>query len=106
MLTTLKGGTLWAVVAVILAIVGSATYLASQNILSGGDVLTIFTTLLAAVGIVTGAHVAGQTAASAFNTPAPGQVSPPDPTPAPVPAPAMPSMVPYTSTVAPPPAVT
>lgn len=93
-LTTLKGGTLWAVVAIVLGVLGAATYLASQGIMSGGDVLTLFTAILAAVGIVTGAHVAGQTAAAAFNTPAPGpNVSPPTPT-ALVPANPTPGLVP------------
>lgn len=88
MLATLKGGVLWAVVAVILAVLGAVTYLASQSILSGSDVLTLVTLILTGVVGLTSAHVAGQTAAAAFNTPAPGPNVPPSPVTAPTPAPA------------------
>src|SRR5579862_4635207 len=86
MLDTLKGGTLWAVVVVVLGVLGCATYLASQAILSGSDWLVLGTAVLASAGIVTGAHVAGQTAAAAFNTPVPGSGVAPTPPAAPAPA--------------------
>lgn len=82
MITALKGGTLWAVVAIVLAIVGASTYLASQGILSGSDWLVLGTAVLASVGIVTGAHVASQAAVNALNMPPPGSpVPPPSPVP-------------------------
>lgn len=73
MLETLKGGALWAVVAVVLAAIGSVTYLASQSILSGSDVLTVITLILTGVVGLTTAHVVGQaTLASGVSTvPAP-----------------------------------
>src|SRR5579862_5345049 len=91
MLDTLKGGTLWAIVVVVLGVLGCATYLASQNILSGADWLVLGTAVLASAGIVTGAHVAGQTAAAAFNTPVPGPGVTLPPPAAPVPVPATPN---------------
>lgn len=87
MLTTLKGGVLWAVVIIVLAVLGAATYLSSQAILSGSDWLVLGTAVLASVGIVTGAHVASQAAVTALNTPAPGQATVPPVTTAPAPAP-------------------
>ena len=87
MLTTLKGSTLWAVVAIVLGVLGAATYLASQGILSGSDWLVLGTAVLASVGIVTGAHVASQAAITAINTPAPGSVPVPAPGIAPEPVP-------------------
>ena len=105
MLTTLKGGALWAALVIVLAVVGATTYLASSGDITGTDALTVVTAVLVAVTGVTSAHVAGQTAATAFNTPAPGNGSAPLPsaTPAPVPvtpastvaapAPAMPQQV-------------
>lgn len=77
MITALKGGVLWAVVLIILAIIGAATYLASQGILSGSDWLVLGTAVLASVGIVTGAHVASQAAVNALQMPPPTPVPPP-----------------------------
>jgi hypothetical protein len=79
MLTTLKGAALWVAGGLVLAIVGAATYLASQGILSGSDWLVIGTAVLASVGIVTTAHVTGQQVASALVTPPPAGASPPVP---------------------------
>lgn len=93
-IATLKGGTLWAVVAVILAILGSVTYLASSGDVTGTDALGVIGAVLVAVTGVTSAHVAGQTAAAAFNTPAPGPNVPPTPPPAPGPTSLTPGMVP------------
>lgn len=78
MLTTLKGGTLWAALAIVLAVIGSVTYLASQSILTGADTLTVIVLILTGVVGVTSAHVAGQNAISAgvSTVPAP---SPPEP---------------------------
>lgn len=81
MLTTLKGGTLWAVVVIVLGVLGCATYLSSQSILTGSDWLVLGTAVLASVGIVTGAHVASQAAVTALQAPPPGtSVSPVTPT--------------------------
>lgn len=93
MLTTLKGGALWAALVIILAVIGATTYLASAGDITGTDALTIVTAVLVAVTGVTSAHVAGQTAASAFNTPAPGSGSAPLPSAAPAPGPAIPGQV-------------
>jgi hypothetical protein len=82
MFTALKGGPLWSALAVLLAIIGSITYLASSGYISGSDALTVVIAILTAVTGVTSAHVAGQTAAAAFNTPAPGPVLPTLPPPA------------------------
>lgn len=81
MLTTLKGAPLYGAVAIVLAVIGAITYLASQNIMSGADVLTVITLILTGVVGITSAHVAGQTASAAFNTPPPA---------APLPSPASP----------------
>jgi hypothetical protein len=103
MLQALKGGALWAALAIVLATIGSATYLASQAILSGSDVLAIITPILAGTVGVTTAHVVGQAtlAAGVSTMPAgsPTAVAPPpsapDPEPPivapPGPAPAMPA---------------
>jgi hypothetical protein len=86
MLETLKGAALYVAGAIVLAIVGAATYLASQGTLTGSDWLTIVVPVLTGVVGVTSAHVAGQTAANAFNTPAPVASTPPtSPMPAPHP---------------------
>jgi hypothetical protein len=82
MFTALKGGSLWAALVVLLAIIGSVTYLASSGYISGSDALTVVIAILTAVTGVTSAHVAGQTAAAAFNTPAPTSSPPPLPPPA------------------------
>jgi heme A synthase len=87
MLTTLRGSTLWAVTAIVLAVIGAATYLSSQGILSGSDWLVLGTAVLASVGIVTGAHVAAQTAITAVNTPTPGATLPPPAAPTATPGP-------------------
>lgn len=77
MLETLKGSTLWAVVIIVLSVLGAATYLSSQGILTGSDWLVLGTAVLASVGIVTGAHIASQAAVSAIQTPAPQAATPP-----------------------------
>jgi hypothetical protein len=79
MLSTLKGAALWVAGGIVLALIGAATYLASQGTLTGSDWLTIMVPILTGVVGVTSAHVAGQTAANAFNTPAPNP--PPAPRP-------------------------
>lgn len=71
MLSALKGGTLWAALAVILAAVGAVTALAWHGSISGSDALIVITAVVTAVTGVTSAHVAGQTAAAAFNAPPP-----------------------------------
>jgi hypothetical protein len=88
MLSSLKGGPLWAALAVLLAVIGSVTYLTSSGLITGSDALTVIVVILTAVTGVTSAHVAGQTAAAAFNTPvsAPGVSAPPGPAPATEPA--------------------
>lgn len=93
MLATLKGGALWAALTIVLAVVGATTYLASAGDITGTDALTVVTAVLVAVTGVTSAHVAGQTAASAFNTPAPGNGSAPLPSAAPAPVPVTPAPV-------------
>lgn len=85
MLSTLTGSALWAALVIILAAIGAVTYLASANDITGTDALTVITAVIVAVTGVTSAHVAGQTAAAAFNTPAPAP--PPDSPPVVVPAP-------------------
>jgi hypothetical protein len=80
-LTTLSGAALWVAGLIVLAIVGAATYLASQGILSGSDWLVIGSAILASVGIVTTAHVTGQQVTAALQTPPPVQppaVPPPE----------------------------
>lgn len=71
MLSALKGGSLWAALVILLAVIGAVTYLTSAGFVSGSDALTVIVVILTAVTGVTSAHVAGQTAAAAFNTPAP-----------------------------------
>lgn len=83
MLTTLKGPVLYVVGGLVLAVIGAATYLASQSVLTGSDWLAVITAVLAGVIGVTSAHVAGQTAAAAFNT-SPPQLQPPASAPGPV----------------------
>lgn len=87
MLATLKGGALWAALVIILAAIGATTYLASSGDITGTDALTVITAVVVAVTGVTSAHVAGQTAAAAFNTPAPGNGSAPLPSAPPAPGP-------------------
>lgn len=82
MLDTLKGNALWGAVLIVLTVIGAITYLASQSILNGADVLTVITLILTGVVGLTSAHVAGQTAAAAINTPPPVPQVPPVPTPA------------------------
>jgi hypothetical protein len=84
MFTSLKGGPLWAALIVVLAAVGAVTYLASAGHISGADALIVITAVVTAVTGVASAHVAGNTAAAAFNTPAPapGVSAPPVPAPA------------------------
>lgn len=86
MITTLKGATLYVVGGIVLAVVGAATYLASQSVLSGSDWLVVISSILAGVVGVTSAHVAGQTAAAAFNMVPPGvqQTAPAQPVAPPV----------------------
>jgi hypothetical protein len=81
MLSALKGGPLWAALAVLLAVIGAVTYLAASGYVSGSDALTVIIAILTAVTGVTSAHVAGQTAAAAFNTPAPTPPADPPPPP-------------------------
>lgn len=78
MFTMLKGSALYVAGGLVLAVVGAATYLASQSVLSGSDWLAVITPILAGIVGVTSAHVAGQTAATAFNT-APPQLPQPIP---------------------------
>lgn len=85
---TLKGAALYVAGAITLAIIGAATYLASQGTLTGQDWLTITVPVLTGVVGVTTAHVAGTQVASAINTmPAPAAVPPSLPSPTPAPAP-------------------
>lgn len=83
MLATLKGAALYVSGAIVLALIGASTYLASQGVLSGSDWLVVGTAVLAGVGIVTGAHVTGAQVASALMTPPPAtdRPSPPVGTP-------------------------
>jgi hypothetical protein len=63
---------------VVLGALGSVTYLASSGDITGSDALIVITSVVTAVTGVTAAHVAGQTAATAFNTlPAPAAAAPP-----------------------------
>lgn len=68
MFTSLKGASLYVAGGLVLAVVGAATYLASQSVLSGTDWLAVIIPVLTGIVGVTSAHVAGQTAATAFNT--------------------------------------
>jgi hypothetical protein len=70
-LSSLKGSALAAVSAILLAVIGASTYLASQGTLSGSDWLVIITPILASVGIVTAAHVTGVAVNNANNPPPP-----------------------------------
>lgn len=105
MLDTLKGNALLAAAVIVLAVIGAVTYLASQSILSGADTLTIITLVLTGVVGVTSAHVAGQTAAAAFNTPTPTPTVPAPTPPAPTPTSPVPGMVPNPAPNAMPPQV-
>ena len=71
MFTALKGSALIAATVVVVSVIGSAAALAWNGTLSGSDFLTIATLILGGVVGVTSAHVAGQTAAAAINTPPP-----------------------------------
>lgn len=65
MLTSLSKSALWPVTLVILAVIGAAAYLASQNVISGAEIVTLLTLILTgAVGLTT-VHVAGNVATSA-----------------------------------------
>lgn len=77
MFTNLKGGALWAATAIVVAILGAATYLASQSILSGSDWLVVGSAVLTGTVGVTTAHVAGNAVGNALNTPPPIQPPPP-----------------------------
>jgi hypothetical protein len=88
MFTTLKGAALWVAGGIVLAVIGAATYLTSAGDLNGSDWLAIILPILTGVIGVTSAHVAGQTAAAAFNTPSPGGPSSPVRGAVPVAAPA------------------
>lgn len=69
MFDTLKGSALWGATAVVVAIIGAATYLASQRILSGSDWLVVAGTVLAGVVGVSAAHVTGQAVNAANQSP-------------------------------------
>lgn len=62
---------LYVVGAIVLAVIGAATYLASQNVLSGSDWLVVASGLTAGTIGVTTAHVTGNQVAAALNTPPP-----------------------------------
>lgn len=79
MFTTLTGGALYVAGAIVLAVIGAATYLSSQGVLAGSDWLAIVSPILVGVVGVTSAHVAGQTVARAVNVPPPGSAPPPAP---------------------------
>ena len=70
-LTTLKGSALYVAGAIVLAIIGAATYLAASNTLTGSDWLTIVVPVLTWVVGVTTAHVTGQQVTAALVTPPP-----------------------------------
>jgi hypothetical protein len=79
MFTTLKGSALWAAALMVTAIIGAATYLASQRILSGSDWLVVAGTVLAGIVGVSAAHVTGAAVNAANQSSASGVVGPPDP---------------------------
>lgn len=88
MITSLKGGTLWAVVVVVLAVIGSATALVYNGTLSGDLWVAIVSSVLAGTIGVTVAHVSGNQVMAAATTSASGTstVAPSAPGPTPTPA--------------------
>lgn len=79
MFTTLKGTALWGATAVVVAIIGAATYLASQSVLSGSDWLVVASTVLAGVVGVSAAHVTGAAVNAASQGSASGDFGSSDP---------------------------
>jgi hypothetical protein len=79
MLQSLKGGPLWAITAIVLAVIGAVTYLASQGTVSGGDVLNVISLVLVGVIGVTTAHVVGQSTITAGVSTVPAPPVPPGP---------------------------
>lgn len=84
MFSSLKGGPLWATAAVIVAVLGSATALAWQGVLTGSDWLAVAAPILTGGAAIGGAHVANQAAArQQISAPVQGvvQSDPPGPVP-------------------------
>jgi hypothetical protein len=79
MLNALSGGALYVAGAMVLAIVGAVTYLASTGAVDGTLAVGIYTSVLTAVGAITGAHVAGQAVTAAATSSQPGVPAPPTP---------------------------
>jgi len=75
----LKGAALYVAGVITLALIGAVTFLVADGDLSGSDALIVFTPILTGVVGVTSAHVAGQTAAAAINTPPPVTATMPAP---------------------------
>lgn len=97
MLTALKGGPLWAAVAVVLAVIGAATALTYNGTLSGELWLSVISPIVVAVTGVTAAHVTGNQVTTALNMPSPSGATLPSAAPDPVatptpPQPAQPAM--------------
>jgi hypothetical protein len=79
MLDTLKGPALYVAGALVLALIGAATYLSAQGILTGEAWLVIVTPIITGVVGVTSAHVAGTQAVNALMTPPPATAVTPPP---------------------------
>lgn len=71
MLGSLTKTAIWPATLIVLAIIGAITYLGSQGVVSGSDIVTIVVLILTGVIGVTAAHVGGNTAVNAANQTAP-----------------------------------
>lgn len=92
MYSTLKGASLVVAGAIVIAVIGAATYLTSNGNLTGADWLVIITPLLTGVVGITFAHTTGIAVGAALNTPPPGTVvTPVQPSPPVVAPPAPPA---------------
>lgn len=87
-ISTLKGGPLWAVVLIVLAVIGAATALVYNGTLTGDLWIAVITPLIAGVTGVTAAHITGNQVSAALQTSPPGSsiVTPAVPSPAVTPA--------------------
>lgn len=70
MFTSLRGGPLWATVAIVVSVLGGATALVWHGSLSGSDWLAVATPILTGGAAIGGVHIANQ-AAAGQQTPAP-----------------------------------
>lgn len=70
MIGTLTKTAIWPATLIVLAVIGAVTYLGSQGVVSGSDIVTIMVLILTGVIGVTATHVAGNVAVNAASPPA------------------------------------